>query len=641
MTDSTESATEVAGPLAKMLGPFLGHVTEHSVKVWLHLEGVEQIYVSIYEREPTGEQITTGNLLLQEERLWTDCVTIEGLKPDTLYFYALWKNAACSVPFDLDGLAPNDLHFRTLSADPNEQIDFLMMSCHNPDASKLDGADGYAVWADIPQIVALESNRKVRFALLVGDQVYADEWQTKILAAQTHEERVALYLEVYRHYWAHIHYRRVLCALPAVLIWDDHDITDGWGSTLDSFIGDSDNFKPDWLGLMKAATKSFSVMQASRNPLPLQAGSDAAFDFCFKVGKSGFACLDLRSNRNLRKAQLMTSDQAGRIRNWVDANRDDITTLFIVSPVVFSHGAPVIDDLVVGIWPWLMKAVDIISGWGRWAQGMRTKFGKNLGDIRDDIRDSWGAKENASQADMILDYLYGLQNDPLHPLSVVILSGDIHTSGYSSLYSSDPTHADRPTIPHITSSSVAYTPFNWILEAIYRNAAKTVALGQRGAYSAQVSHHFCSRSVAVLSIRPTQAGQQLKVKYYLEGFPEPQILLFDLDRISHRENISWIAQERLFNKDYAPSIKFDVEADIEARARAFGQPLNWRDSIVDLMKALGMDSSLGARKRLAQQWGYQGTLNGSAEMNIWLHQNLMRRFIAAGGQVPNDQALPN
>jgi hypothetical protein len=61
-------------------------------------------------------------------------------------------------------------------------------------------------------------------------------------------------------------------------------------------------------------------------------------------------------------------------------------------------------------------------------------------------------------------------------------------------------------------------------------------------------------------------------------------------------------------------------------------PLNYGESIVDLLKLLKMDSSLGARKRLARQLGYTGALNGSAEMNIWLHRQVLQKFAENGGQ---------
>jgi hypothetical protein len=65
-----------------------------------------------------------------------------------------------------------------------------------------------------------------------------------------------------------------------------------------------------------------------------------------------------------------------------------------------------------------------------------------------------------------------------------------------------------------------------------------------------------------------------------------------------------------------------------------GKDLNWRTSIVDLMKLLGIDSSLDNRKELARELGYDGDLEGSAEMNIWLHKATMRALAANGGKVP-------
>ena len=80
----------------------------------------------------------------------------------------------------------------------------------------------------------------------------------------------------------------------------------------------------------------------------------------------------------------------------------------------------------------------------------------------------------------------------------------------------------------------------------------------------------------------------------------------------------------------------DVDAILTAEAANAGQDLNWRTSIVDLMKLLGIDSSLANRKELAQELGYTGELDGSAEMNIWLHKAVMRELAANGGKVPAD-----
>ena len=78
----------------------------------------------------------------------------------------------------------------------------------------------------------------------------------------------------------------------------------------------------------------------------------------------------------------------------------------------------------------------------------------------------------------------------------------------------------------------------------------------------------------------------------------------------------------------------DVESILNGLSANSDQKLNWRTSIVDLMKLLGLDSSLAERKGLAQEMGYTGALDGSAEMNIWLHKQVMRELAANGGKVP-------
>ena len=79
----------------------------------------------------------------------------------------------------------------------------------------------------------------------------------------------------------------------------------------------------------------------------------------------------------------------------------------------------------------------------------------------------------------------------------------------------------------------------------------------------------------------------------------------------------------------------DVEEVLLQISRDKGNPdLNYKTSIVDLLKLLGIDSSLENRKELATELGYQGAKDGSAEMNIWLHKEVMRQLAAHGGKVP-------
>ena len=84
----------------------------------------------------------------------------------------------------------------------------------------------------------------------------------------------------------------------------------------------------------------------------------------------------------------------------------------------------------------------------------------------------------------------------------------------------------------------------------------------------------------------------------------------------------------------APAKTVDVAPILDKAVAAKKEKLEWRTSIVDLMKALDIDSSFAARKELAKELGYTGDSNDSASMNIWLHKQVMAKLAANGGKLP-------
>jgi hypothetical protein len=80
----------------------------------------------------------------------------------------------------------------------------------------------------------------------------------------------------------------------------------------------------------------------------------------------------------------------------------------------------------------------------------------------------------------------------------------------------------------------------------------------------------------------------------------------------------------------------DVEKVVSGMAAKKKEKLNWRTSIVDLMKVLDLDSSFKARQELAKELNYTGDMNDSAKMNVWLHKQVMNKLAANGGKVPAD-----
>lgn len=86
----------------------------------------------------------------------------------------------------------------------------------------------------------------------------------------------------------------------------------------------------------------------------------------------------------------------------------------------------------------------------------------------------------------------------------------------------------------------------------------------------------------------------------------------------------------------APTGNVDVASILDAAVKKNGQKLDWKHSIVDLLKALDLDSSLTARKELAGELGYTGNTSDSATMNIWLHKAVIKKLSENGGKVPAD-----
>jgi Domain of unknown function (DUF3597) len=84
-----------------------------------------------------------------------------------------------------------------------------------------------------------------------------------------------------------------------------------------------------------------------------------------------------------------------------------------------------------------------------------------------------------------------------------------------------------------------------------------------------------------------------------------------------------------------PMTQDQIEEIIQKIADSQDEDLDWKVSIVDLMKVLKLDSSLRARKKLAQELGYRGKLTGSPAMNIWLHKHVMQKLAESGGVVPD------
>jgi hypothetical protein len=112
---------------------------------------------------------------------------------------------------------------------------------------------------------------------------------------------------------------------------------------------------------------------------------------------------------------------------------------------------------------------------------------------------------------------------------------------------------------------------------------------------------------------------------------------FGSDKVEAAEQSAPAAQAPATTAEVTAISEVDVVANLEALAKANPEQLNWKVSIVDLMKLLGLDSSLGARKELATELGCPAEkMSDSAQMNMWLHKTVLQKLAANGGNIPAD-----
>jgi hypothetical protein len=161
-----------SAPLSLMSQP-------QSAKDWLYRSGLaptqrEDLTSTLHPGNLAAEAIQQREVHRSYETIGVGIATFDALHPDTCYYYRLWQHYEQRILVVLQGLHDTGLCFRTLPAQGfDDQLDFLLMSCHNPETAADDHFDGFAVWAYMPEII--RENKNVRFCILCGDQVYGDD----------------------------------------------------------------------------------------------------------------------------------------------------------------------------------------------------------------------------------------------------------------------------------------------------------------------------------------------------------------------------------------------------------------------------------------------------------------------------------
>jgi alkaline phosphatase D len=360
----------------------LGHVTDRSVRVWARLpDGAAEAVLSVDGKPLTGAHI--------EPRPDRDYVGATVLEVDADCADREFRVQVGS--FERTGrFAPRD--------GTPAPFSFAFGSCHQPFTEELDGGrvdrhDGVSIY---PRISDLLRRHKASFAMWLGDQVYSDAVSELSVREEmskdpsvTDEALVDTYRHLYRGYFNERGFRRLSEEVPAYLMWDDHDIFDGWGSLLDHTAFDE--------RVYAAAERAFVEYQHLRNPGGELSGRPP-FGYSFWRGNVGFHVPDLRGERDFNKQRVMGDEGWARLDQFLqEASERGVPTVFLGVSVPVVHASPS-----------LMRALE----------GLRMSYGR-------DIRDRWSVPAFAAERTKLVERLFAWQS-AVKNRRVIVLSGDVH-----------------------------------------------------------------------------------------------------------------------------------------------------------------------------------------------------------------------
>jgi alkaline phosphatase D len=385
----------------------------------------------------------------------TGVFELKSLQPDTTYRYALFPidEGAGHNPWELP---PDEIHrrFRT-QTEGRHDLCFGLISCHMPFAKNGDIINT-DMWERLYRMLDEHGGQML---VAAGDQAYVDGnadisiWRQlrsvkrellKLPAGQRAEVMKSWYRDIYRGYWGFPWLQKTLARFPTYMIWDDHEIMDGWGSYTKKELADElglwwELSGPKELALafemFEAAKAVYWEYEHSHNP----STPSGVYDYGYSVRDCAFYVLDMRGKRdfNRKTYKILGKDQIERFEAWVRSS-DQARALFVVSPVPVIHAS----DFVVN------KADLALFG------------------LADDLRDEWEHETNWEERNVILKMVFEYSEKT--GKAVAFLSGDVHI-GAAFRIRNDNWKAAR--VYQLTSSSITHPGFPG-LELIIRDAGE-------------------------------------------------------------------------------------------------------------------------------------------------------------------------
>jgi phosphodiesterase/alkaline phosphatase D-like protein len=365
---------------------------------------------------------------------------LDGLAPSSTVEYAVAVSASPEALPSLARLSQSGGlgRFRLLPP-PGQPLRIALVSCNGVHTVS-DFGRRQIMWKQLGEVIAAGG---VDLLLHVGDQIYADHiresWQLQDLDHELTPEHPELmprlreaFRLLYEDTWQRPEVSAVLGSVPSLMMWDDHEIFDGWGSF--------DEVTPADKAFFEAARTAFEEFQVRHNPPRFQ----GSYGFGWTSNDIGFLALDARTHRSWKDQTIIGEGQWAEVDAWLESQlATGLKRLFVIT------GIPPLHAKVAA------------------ASNLLEKLGAN--SLLGDVRDSWMAPNNVEELRKLLSRLFEFRKRS-PGTEVTLLGGDVHVGTTARLRSQMPVHkrgeTDQPEITQVVSSGIGSEPPEGIIRQV-------------------------------------------------------------------------------------------------------------------------------------------------------------------------------
>lgn len=408
------------------LGPIVGSTAHNKAKIWVQTDNPSELECGVYTDAEGSNQVQDSPFSFETtaDNGSTGLVTVPLPPPqeDKRYYYRIFERQ------DGGSLPISQMHsFRSFPTLDNniESFSFGLVSCNKPKSFDHENELSYRnMWSNLFQEM---SSHNAAFILLAGDQVYADHkkfnaWKKSL---DSPGSSLKFYRDAYYKHWNFHEMQMVLSNFPSFMIWDDHEITNGWGSS-------DEHADSRFQEIFQIARKVYEEFQHSHNPAaltyPNAPPGHKSYYYAFRYGPVAFLVLDLRGNREIRDdhGQLLGNEQWQALEHWFESDEaKDSKILFLVSSVPMVH--------------------------------LKKTLAKFLWFLSTDIADQWSAPHIKMERRKLLRILFDkyIENDKRR---VFILGGDVHVGTFATITE----RISGKIIHQFTSSPISNKPARFL-----------------------------------------------------------------------------------------------------------------------------------------------------------------------------------